>query len=569
MKGLFNKRLLRLIVSFLWMLQLGALAVVPMAFANTLPIDWSASTMNGSVSPTSTAYVSQESVTYGQGIFDMAARRGKMQSTVSGGDTVYFVYTPVEGDFTITARVVSVGIEPGSSAMNAENRAMLMVKDGVSNDSNSFSVIYKPTTLSPAVTGTVTSYKRFGSSSGAGSSVSGSFNTPIYLKLEKSGNVYKGSYSSDGLNYTTYYSQTDTANTMNSTSLYVGLAVTAATVQFDNVSIIKTSSSALNAPVNLLAQPGDGKVELSWDTVTGATYYNVKRASQSGGPYTTVSGNVYASSYTDAGVVNGINYHYVVTAANEKAESLPSVEVTAKPAAAAIPVSSITVRSTNGEATITAPGGTLQMQAVVLPNNAANRSVSWSVYESDGITITDRATISSTGLLQGMINGKVKVIAKALDGSHVQGSAVVTIAIAGADTTLLQNTVEAAQTLYNAAEEGSNPGQYPIGAKEALLLEINRAKSVVANALATQEQMNEAVDRLNKAIQTFRATVIQFHAGDVDGNGIVNVGDLGIVGGAYERSSSSPGWEAVQHADVNQDGNIDLDDIIYLVHIIP
>ena len=569
MKGLINKRLLGIIVALLFMLQLGALAAEPTAFANTLPIDWSASTMNGSVSPTSTAYVSLESAAYSQGVFNIAARKGKMQSTASGGDTVYFVYTAVEGDFSITARVVLVGIEPGSSAMNAENRAMLMVKDGVSNDSDSFSVIYKPTALSPSITGTVTSYKRFGSSSGAGSSASGSFNTPIYLKLEKLGNVYKGSYSSDGLSYTTYYTQTDTANTMNSTSLYVGLAVTAATVQFDNVSIIKSSSSALNAPVNLLAQPIDEKVDLSWDTVTGATYYKVKRGTQSGGPYATVAGNVYASSYTDAAAVNGIDCYYVVTAANEKAESLPSVEVTAKPAAAAIPVSSITVSSTNGEASITVPGRTLQMQAVVLPNNAANRSVSWSVYESDGVTITDRATISSTGLLQGMIKGKVKVIAKALDGSHVQGSALVTIAIAGADTTLLQNTVEGAQTLYNAAEEGSNPGQYPIGAKEALLLEINRARSVVTNALATQEQMNEAIDRLNKAIQTFRSSVIQFHDGDVDGNGIVNVGDLGIVGGAYERSSSSPGWEAVQHADVNQDGNIDLDDIIYLVHIIP
>ncbi|WP_028547401.1 dockerin type I domain-containing protein [Paenibacillus sp. UNC451MF] len=570
MKGIFNKNLLRLMVAFLVMLQLGVLAAMPTALANTLPASWTATTMNGAMSSSSTAFVSQESVNYSQGVFDIAARRGKMQSTAQGGDTVYFVYVPVEGDFTMTARVVSVGIEPGSSTMNTENRAMLMVKDGVSNDSDSFSVIYRPIAVSPTVTGTVTSYKRFGSSSGTGSSASGTFNAPIYLKLEKAGNIYRGSYSADGMSYTQYYTQTDTANTLSSSSLNVGLAVTAATVQFDNVTITKSSSDFLNAPANLLAHAGDGSVGLSWDTVTGATYYKVKRSTQSGGSFATVAGNVYSSSYTDSNVINGITYYYVITAANDKLESAPSLQASAKPEAASLPVSSISVSSASGNE-ITVQSGTLQMQAAVLPNNATNRTVSWSVYESDGVTLTDKAAIGSTGLLQAVKDGTVKVVARALDGSNVQGSAVVTISgqTPSINRSVLQSAITDAQTAYNDSLEGTDAGQYPKGAKALLLSAISAAQAVLEDVQATQEQIDRLSNDLIQALQTFHDSVLSPKNGDVDGNGVIDIGDLGIVSGVYGSTTGSADWNSAKRADMNQDNTIDWLDIDYVAQRIP
>jgi len=87
------------------------------------------------------------------------------------------------------------------------------------------------------------------------------------------------------------------------------------------------------APQNLTAAAGDAQVTLNWDAVDGATGYNVKRATSSGGPYETVTSAVY-NTYTDTTVTNGVTYYYVVTAVNSSGESLNSAEVSATPQAA-------------------------------------------------------------------------------------------------------------------------------------------------------------------------------------------------------------------------------------------
>ena len=56
-------------------------------------------------------------------------------------------------------------------------------------------------------------------------------------------------------------------------------------------------------------------MSLSWNASSGATSYNVKRSTVSGGPYTTV-GSPGATSFTDTGLTNGTTYFYVVTAVN-------------------------------------------------------------------------------------------------------------------------------------------------------------------------------------------------------------------------------------------------------------
>ncbi|WP_209445671.1 hypothetical protein, partial [Paenibacillus etheri] len=62
----------------------------------------------------------------------------------------------------------------------------------------------------------------------------------------------------------------------------------------------------------------------------------------------------------------------------------------------------------------------------VLPTHA-NKSVTWAVYEVDGITVTDKATIELSGLLTAVKDGTVKVVATATDGSNVQGELAITI----------------------------------------------------------------------------------------------------------------------------------------------
>ena len=83
-------------------------------------------------------------------------------------------------------------------------------------------------------------------------------------------------------------------------------------------------------PAGLAATPGNGQVSLRWNASTGATSYNIKRATVSGGPYTTISTSS-AMSYVDSGVTNGITSYYVVSAVNTGGESNNSTEVAALP----------------------------------------------------------------------------------------------------------------------------------------------------------------------------------------------------------------------------------------------
>ena len=62
------------------------------------------------------------------------------------------------------------------------------------------------------------------------------------------------------------------------------------------------------------------------------------------------------------------------------------------------------------------------MSATVLPANAIDKTVTWSVTPGTGT-----ATISSSGLLTAATNGTVTVVATANDGSKVTGSKVITI----------------------------------------------------------------------------------------------------------------------------------------------
>jgi hypothetical protein len=113
----------------------------------------------------------------------------------------------------------------------------------------------------------------------------------------------------------------------------------------------------------------------------------------------------------------------------------------------AVPITSISVASSNGGDTINQKGGTLQMFVNVLPEDATDRSVIWSVYEKDGTTATRKAEIDSSGLLTAIEDGVVKVTATAADGSGVKGEALITI-----DTTAPQTSAVISPT----APDGQN-----------------------------------------------------------------------------------------------------------------
>jgi subtilisin family serine protease len=107
------------------------------------------------------------------------------------------------------------------------------------------------------------------------------------------------------------------------------------------------------APTGLVATPGDARVTLSWNPAIRASSYRVKRATVSGGPYTTIASGVSTASYLDtSGVNNGVTYHYVVTGVNVAGDGPNSSQASATPLALKPPAPA-TLKAVPGDARVT------------------------------------------------------------------------------------------------------------------------------------------------------------------------------------------------------------------------
>ena len=106
------------------------------------------------------------------------------------------------------------------------------------------------------------------------------------------------------------------------------------------------------APAGVTATRGDARVTLTWNAVSGAASYRVKRATVSGGPYTTIASGISTTSYLDAsGLTNGVTYYYIVTAVNAAGEGPASSQVSATPLAVKPPAPA-TLKATPGNARV-------------------------------------------------------------------------------------------------------------------------------------------------------------------------------------------------------------------------
>lgn len=93
------------------------------------------------------------------------------------------------------------------------------------------------------------------------------------------------------------------------------------------------SANAPVAPSGVIARASShARIDLSWDAVPGATSYSIKRAVNSGGPYTTIANGQGTQFlvYADAALTPATTYYYVITATNSVGASANSLEVSAK-----------------------------------------------------------------------------------------------------------------------------------------------------------------------------------------------------------------------------------------------
>jgi fibronectin type 3 domain-containing protein len=148
------------------------------------------------------------------------------------------------------------------------------------------------------------------------------------------------------------------------------------------------------APTGLTAVAGHTRVLLNWTATVGATTYNVRRATVSGGPYTTVATGIYGTTYTNEGLTNGTAYYYVISAVNASGEGANSAQVSATPAASPV-VTGLAAQALDGQ--------------VRLTWTAVSGATSYEVFRAEasgGPFLEPFATGTNSFVDDGLVNGK-------------------------------------------------------------------------------------------------------------------------------------------------------------------
>jgi beta-galactosidase len=123
---------------------------------------------------------------------------------------------------------------------------------------------------------------------------------------------------------------TDTGLAAATTYYYVVSAVNSENESTNSVQV--SATTAVAGPVGLTAtEVSSSQVNLTWNALTNAASYNVKRSTTSGGPYAVIATGLTTTNYSNTGLIIGDQYYYVVSAVVGGVESYNSAEASALP----------------------------------------------------------------------------------------------------------------------------------------------------------------------------------------------------------------------------------------------
>ncbi|HEX3717558.1 MAG TPA: fibronectin type III domain-containing protein [Verrucomicrobiae bacterium] len=94
---------------------------------------------------------------------------------------------------------------------------------------------------------------------------------------------------------------------------------------------ISLTNQPCSFPVDVVVANGSQWGQLSWQSVSNATSYNVRYSFNNGGPFALLAGNTTNTTYIVQGLTNGQTYFFVVTAIQKGIEGIPSEQVEVNP----------------------------------------------------------------------------------------------------------------------------------------------------------------------------------------------------------------------------------------------
>ena len=157
---------------------------------------------------------------------------------------------------------------------------------------------------------------------------------------------------------------------------------------------------SLLAPTNLVAAGTNLLINLKWNSVAGASSYNLKRGTTNGGPYPSVFSGLTATNYADANVTNAVNYFYVVSAVGAGGESTNSLPVTAIPLPSNQPTN-LVMQAGGGQLQLSWPQDHLGWRLQIQTNDLTGGiGTNWT-------TVANSTNVNSTNVSIGSTNGAV------------------------------------------------------------------------------------------------------------------------------------------------------------------
>lgn len=256
----------------------------------------------------------------------------------------------------------------------------------------------------------------------------------IYLKIDKVGTTYKGYYSFDGVTWT----QVADTFTITLTTPKVGVfvrklntSIAAKPAEFSN---FKLGSSVIPYWIPATSVEVTAESGLTAISTNGGTLQMLAQVWPANASINSAIWSVYNAdgSITDKATINQNGkltavkngQVKVIALANDGSGVMGSTLINIS--GQLTNVASIDVSGAGGASAIALKNGTLQMSAAVLPVDTTDQTVTWSVVNPDN-SPTDKATISSSGLLTAYKNGQVKVVATANDSTGVVGIRLIDI----------------------------------------------------------------------------------------------------------------------------------------------